>query len=49
MMKGLFLAEHAYREYLKALFDSFDKDNIQYAELRPNFMAANSVSFTVAL
>lgn len=45
MMKGLFLAETAYRKYLQALFSSFDDDKIQYAELRPNFMKANSVSF----
>lgn len=45
MMKGLFLAETAYRKYLRALFSSFDSDKIQYAELRPNFMKANSVSF----
>lgn len=44
MMKGLFMAETAYRKYLRALFSSFDVDKIQYAELRPNFMAANSVS-----
>lgn len=44
MMKGLFMAETAYRKYLRALFGSFDEDKIQYAELRPNFMAANSVS-----
>lgn len=48
-MKGLFVAETAYRQYLRALFSSFDKDKIQYAELRPNFMAANSVSFLVFL
>lgn len=44
MMKGLFMAETAYRKYLRALFNSFNDDKIQYAELRPNFMAANSVS-----
>lgn len=49
MMKGLFVAEIAYRKYLHALFSSFDKDKIQYAELRPNFMAANSVSSTIFL
>lgn len=49
MMKGLFVAEIAYKKYLHALFSSFDKDKIQYAELRPNFMAANSVSFIVFL
>lgn len=49
MMKGLFLAETAYRKYLRGLFTSFDKDKIQYAELRPNFMAANSVSSIVFL
>lgn len=48
MMKGLFLAETAYRKYLRALFSSFDSDKIQYAELRPNFMKANSVSFIVS-
>ncbi|KAK7734798.1 hypothetical protein SLS63_004218 [Diaporthe eres] len=46
MMKGLFMAEFAYRKYLRGLFSSFDKDKIQYAELRPNFMAANSVIHT---
>lgn len=49
MMKGLFFAEHAYRVYLQQLFSSFNADKIQYAELRPNFMAANSVSFIVFL
>lgn len=48
MMKGLFLAETAYRKYLQALFSSFDKDHIQYAELRPNFMKANSVRLIVS-
>lgn len=43
------MAEFAYRKYLRGLFSSFDQDKIQYAELRPNFMAANSVSFIIFL
>lgn len=39
MMKGLFGYETAYREYTKQVIQSFVDDNIQYAEVRPNFPA----------
>jgi adenosine deaminase CECR1 len=43
MMAGLFNYEHAYRKYTRLLLDSFQAQNIQYAEIRPNFMAKNQV------
>ncbi|KAL3302849.1 adenosine/AMP deaminase [Colletotrichum asianum] len=43
MMKGLFNYETAYRKYTKALLEDFVRDKIQYAEIRPNFMAANNL------
>ncbi|KAH8600425.1 hypothetical protein B0O99DRAFT_610663 [Bisporella sp. PMI_857] len=43
MMKGLFAYESAYRNYTRACIEDFIKDNIQYAEIRPNFMASNSL------
>ncbi|KAG8164208.1 hypothetical protein KVR01_006126 [Diaporthe batatas] len=43
MMAGLFNYEHAYRKYTRLLLDSFHDQNIQYAEIRPNFMPKNQV------
>jgi adenosine deaminase CECR1 len=43
MMKGLFAYESAFRNYTRACIEDFVKDNIQYAEIRPNFMATNSL------
>lgn len=42
-MKGLFNYESAFRNYTRACILDFVDDNIQYAEIRPNFMAANSI------
>lgn len=44
MMKGLFNYEHAYRRYTQLLLAEFVKENIQYAEIRPNFMNTNQAS-----
>ena len=43
MMKGLFNYETAYRRYTQALLQDFIDDNIQYAEIRPNFMDTNQL------
>ncbi|KAH8668073.1 hypothetical protein BGZ60DRAFT_528410 [Tricladium varicosporioides] len=43
MMKGLFAYESAFRNYTRECIRDFVKDNIQYAEIRPNFMATNSL------
>lgn len=43
MMKGLFNYERAYREYTRRCLEDFVSDNIQYAEIRPNFMDTNQV------
>jgi adenosine deaminase CECR1 len=43
MMKGLFAYESAFRNYTRACIEDFVKDNIQYAEIRPNFMSTNSL------
>jgi len=43
MMKGLFNYERAYRLYTQALLQDFIDDNIQYAEIRPNFMDTNQL------
>ncbi|KAL1871624.1 hypothetical protein Daus18300_004624 [Diaporthe australafricana] len=43
MMKGLFNYERAYREYTRRCLEDFVRDNIQYAEIRPNFMDTNQV------
>ncbi|KAL1838958.1 hypothetical protein VTJ49DRAFT_2030 [Mycothermus thermophilus] len=43
MMKGLFNYETAYRQYTRQCLDEFVADNIQYAEIRPNFMSSNQV------
>ncbi|KAH6842927.1 hypothetical protein B0I37DRAFT_314546 [Chaetomium sp. MPI-CAGE-AT-0009] len=43
MMKGLFNYKTAYRRYTRQCLDEFAADNIQYAEIRPNFMSSNQV------
>jgi len=43
MMKGLFNYETAYRKYTRLLLQDFVNDNIQYAEIRPNFMKTNQL------
>lgn len=43
MMKGLFNYETAYRSYTRKCLEDFVADNIQYAEIRPNFMDTNQV------
>lgn len=37
MIKGLFSYESAFRAYTRACIEDFINDNIQYAEIRPNF------------
>jgi adenosine deaminase CECR1 len=37
MLKGLFGHETAFRAYTDACIQDFIRDNIQYAEIRPNF------------
>ncbi|OAA69081.1 adenosine deaminase [Cordyceps fumosorosea ARSEF 2679] len=43
MMKGLFNYETAYRKYTRLCLEDFLRDNIQYAEIRPNFMRSNQL------
>lgn len=43
MMKGLFNYETAYRTYTYECLKDFARDNIQYAEIRPNFMMSNQL------
>ncbi|TQV96658.1 hypothetical protein V2A60_002956 [Cordyceps javanica] len=43
MMKGLFNYETAYRKYTRLCLEDFVRDNIQYAEIRPNFMMSNQL------
>ncbi|CAM1505731.1 Fc.00g113680.m01.CDS01 [Cosmosporella sp. VM-42] len=43
MMKGLFNYETAYRKYTRLCLEDFMSDNIQYAEIRPNFMTSNQL------
>ncbi|KAH8666603.1 hypothetical protein BX600DRAFT_435999 [Xylariales sp. PMI_506] len=43
MMKGLFNYETAFREYTRKCLEGFVNDNIQYAEIRPNFMQTNQI------
>ena len=43
MMKGLFAYESAFRNYTRECIKDFVRDNIQYAEIRPNFMSTNSL------
>ena len=42
-MKGLFNYETVYRKYTRLLLRDFMNDNIQYAEIRPNFMRTNQL------
>ncbi|KAI0437603.1 hypothetical protein F4803DRAFT_538021 [Xylaria telfairii] len=43
MMKGLFNYESAFRQYTRRCLEEFVKDNVQYAEIRPNFMQTNQI------
>ncbi|PNY27610.1 Adenosine deaminase-like protein [Tolypocladium capitatum] len=43
MMKGLFNYETAYRRYTRLFLEDLMRDNIQYAEIRPNFMTSNQL------
>lgn len=43
MMKGLFNYETAYRRYTRLFLEDLLQDNIQYAEIRPNFMTSNQL------
>ncbi|KAF4976909.1 hypothetical protein FZEAL_6485 [Fusarium zealandicum] len=43
MMKGLFNYVTAYRRYTRLCLQDFVKDNITYAEIRPNFMTSNQL------
>ncbi|CAI6090301.1 unnamed protein product [Clonostachys chloroleuca] len=43
MMKGLFNYETAYRRYTRLFLEDLMHDNIQYAEIRPNFMSTNQL------
>ncbi|KAL1869702.1 hypothetical protein VTK73DRAFT_3039 [Phialemonium thermophilum] len=43
MMKGLFNYKSAYQEYTYHCLKEFRDDNIQYAEIRPNFMKTNQL------
>ena len=42
-MKGLFAYKSAYTNYTRACIKDFVDDNIQYAEVRPNFMITNQL------
>lgn len=44
MLKGLFGYESAFRAYIGEAIQSFVDDNIQYAEVRPNFFDKYIVS-----
>ncbi|KAJ2988302.1 hypothetical protein NUW58_g4050 [Xylaria curta] len=43
MMKGLFNYESAFRQYTRKCLEEFVRDNVQYAEIRPNFMQTNQI------
>lgn len=43
MMKGLFNYKTAYEKYTQKCLEDFVDDNIQYVEIRPNFMSTNQV------
>ncbi|RCI16655.1 hypothetical protein L249_3296 [Ophiocordyceps polyrhachis-furcata BCC 54312] len=43
MMKGLFNYETAYRTYTRLFLEDLVRDNIMYAEIRPNFMRSNQL------
>lgn len=42
-MKGLFNYESVYRAYTRRCLEQFTFENIQYAEIRPNFMRNNQI------
>ena len=42
-MKGLFNYETAFREYTGDSLKEFVRENVQYAEIRPNFMKSNQI------
>ncbi|KAI1121406.1 hypothetical protein F5Y10DRAFT_256420 [Nemania abortiva] len=48
MMKGLFNYETAFRRYTRECLEEFVKDNVQYAEIRPNFMQTNQILYDSA-
>ncbi|KAI0878637.1 hypothetical protein GGS24DRAFT_442483 [Hypoxylon argillaceum] len=48
MMKGLFNYETAFRRYTRECLEGFVKDNVQYAEIRPNFMQTNQILYDTA-
>ncbi|KAI0009154.1 Metallo-dependent hydrolase [Xylariaceae sp. FL0662B] len=43
MMKGLFNYERAFKAYTRKCLEEFVMDNVQYAEVRPNFMNTNQL------
>ncbi|ETS78185.1 hypothetical protein PFICI_10247 [Pestalotiopsis fici W106-1] len=43
MMKGLFNYETAFVKYTWSCLEEFERDRIQYAEIRPNFMMTNQI------
>lgn len=43
MMKGLFNYETAFVTYTRKCLEEFERDKIQYAEIRPNFMMTNQI------
>lgn len=43
MMKGLFNYETAFVNYTWSCLEEFERDGIQYAEIRPNFMMTNQI------
>jgi adenosine deaminase CECR1 len=43
MMKGLFNYKTAYVQYIREFLAECARENIQYAEIRPNFMQTNQV------
>lgn len=47
-MKGLFNYETAFRRYTRECLEGFVKDNVQYAEIRPNFMQTNQILYDTA-
>jgi adenosine deaminase CECR1 len=49
MMKGLFNYETAFRKYTRLFLQDLVKNNIQYAEIRPNFMASNQLFHRIEL
>jgi adenosine deaminase CECR1 len=43
MMKGLFNYKTAFTKYTRLCLEDFVQENIQYAEIRPNFMQTNQI------